>query len=175
MKPNGQKSFKNNKTGSHQCTRAVCSTFAEIHSTVAPWCIDALFGVRIPLKSLVQSQSVIQIPVRQSRVQSMFTQNAHGKLIPETFLYLSDTRNAWSFYYIWHSFGLEAFRNERLLLGPQAPSHKMQMVCFLSSVVNFRDCAVRPSYVTFEIAQYGPHTSLILYRQNGRRLPGLFV
>ena len=62
-----------------------------------------------------------------------------------------------------------------LLLGPQAPSHKMQMVCFLSSVVNFRDCAVRPSYVTFEIAQYGPHTSLILYRQNGRRLPGLFV
>ena len=53
-----------------------------------------------------------------------------------------------------------------------APSHKMQMVfvCFLLSsssssslVSNFRDCAVQPSYVT------------VLYRQNGRRLPGLFV
>ena len=31
-------------------------------------------------------------------------------------LYLShDTRNAWSFYYIWHSFGLLVFRNERIL------------------------------------------------------------
>ena len=34
-----------------------------------------------------------------------------------------------------------------LLLGPKAPSHKMQSVCFYlssSSVSNFRDCAVRP-------------------------------
>ena len=42
-------------TGSHQCTLAVCSTFAEIHSTLTPQCIDALFGVRIPFQSLIQS------------------------------------------------------------------------------------------------------------------------
>ena len=87
---------------------AVCSVFAGIHSTLTPQCIDALFGVRIPFQSLVQR--VIHIPVRQSRVQSMFTR------VSETFLYLScDTRNAWSFYYIWHSFGLQVFLNERLL------------------------------------------------------------
>ena len=53
-----------NKTGSHQCTRAVCSIVAGIRSTLTPRCIDALFGVRIPFQSLVQSP--IQIPVRQS-------------------------------------------------------------------------------------------------------------
>ena len=50
--------------------------------------------------------------------------------------------------------------------GRKAPSHKMQMVFLLpssSSVSNLRDCAVRPLYVT------------VLCRQNGRRLPGLFV
>ena len=46
---------KTNKTGSHQCTRAVCSTFTEIHSTLTPRCIDALFGIRIPFQSLAQS------------------------------------------------------------------------------------------------------------------------
>ena len=46
---------KINKTGSHQCTRAFCSIFAGIHSTLTPRCIDALFGVRIPFQSLVQS------------------------------------------------------------------------------------------------------------------------
>ena len=40
-----------NKTGSHQCTPAVCwNSFY----TETP-CIDALFGVRIPFQSLVQS------------------------------------------------------------------------------------------------------------------------
>ena len=39
-----------NKTGSHQRTRAVCSIFAEIHPTLTPRCIDALFGVRIHFK-----------------------------------------------------------------------------------------------------------------------------
>ena len=62
--------LKINKTNSHQCTRAVCSTFAEIHPTVTLWCIDALFGVSIPFQSLVQStegnpesRSPVQSPV----------------------------------------------------------------------------------------------------------------
>ena len=96
--------YKNtyNKTGSHQCTRAVCNTFAEINSTVTPWCIDALFGVRIPFQSLVQSPEGnpdSSPPVQRSSPCLHRPQNASGKLISETFLhvYLScDTRNAWS-------------------------------------------------------------------------------
>ena len=91
LKSSQNAQFSQNKIGSYQCTQAVCSTFAEIHSTLTPRCIDALFRVRIPFQSLVQRaiqipvrnpdsssqsrfQSAIQIPVRQSRVQSMFTQ-----------------------------------------------------------------------------------------------------
>ena len=51
-----------------------------------------------------------------------------------------------------------------------APSHKMQMFFFCRSF-----CRCRRRRRTFEIAQYGPYTSTVLYRQNGRRLPGLFV
>ena len=46
--------IQSNKTGSHQCTPAVCSTFTEIQSPVTPRCIDALFGV--PFQSLAQSR-----------------------------------------------------------------------------------------------------------------------
>ena len=50
-----KRNLKLNKTGSQQCTRAVCSTFTEIQSTVTPRCIDTLFRVRIPFQSLAQS------------------------------------------------------------------------------------------------------------------------
>ena len=64
---------KINKTGSHQCT-PVCSTFAEIHSTLTPQCIDALFGVIILFQSPVQSPE--GNPNSSPPVQSpfMFTQ-----------------------------------------------------------------------------------------------------
>ena len=74
-----------------------------------PRCIDALFRVRIPFQSLVQR--LIQIPVRQSKVQSMFTARL-------TYIYLSYdyTRNAWSFYILHLAlFRLVGLRNERLL------------------------------------------------------------
>ena len=44
------------------------------NSFYPPWCIGALFRVRIPFQCLVQR--VIQIPVRQSRVPFMFTQRS---------------------------------------------------------------------------------------------------
>ena len=69
-----------NKTGSHQCTRAICSIFAGIHSTLTPRCIDELFGARIPFQSPVQS--AIQIPVRQSRVQSILSGRSHLHGVP---------------------------------------------------------------------------------------------
>ena len=42
--------FTINKTGSHQCTRAVCSVFAGIRSTLTPRCIDALSGLEFHFK-----------------------------------------------------------------------------------------------------------------------------
>ena len=57
-----------NKTGSHQCTQAVCSTFAEIHSILTSRCIDALFGVRIPFQTLAPSPK--GIPDSSPPVQS---------------------------------------------------------------------------------------------------------
>ena len=64
----------------HQCTRAVCSTFAEIHCTVTPRCIDALFGVRMPFQSLAESPK--GNPDSSPPVQSpvMFTQVTVGHL-----------------------------------------------------------------------------------------------
>ena len=62
-------------------------------------CIDSLFGVRILFRSLVQR--LIQVRVCQSRDQSMIIQvtDARGKLISETYLYLSycDLWNCWDF------------------------------------------------------------------------------
>ena len=78
-----------NKTGSHQCTRAVCSIVAGIRSTLTPRCIDALFGV-----------SPEYNPDSSPPVQRLHrSQNARGKLISETYL-SCDTRNAWSFYLV---------------------------------------------------------------------------
>ena len=80
-----------NKTGSHQCTRAVWSTFAEIHST-HPSALMHYSGLEFNFKVLVQS------PEGKSRFQSASpeatqclhrSENARGKLIAETFLYLS--------------------------------------------------------------------------------------
>ena len=48
--------------------------------------------------------------------------------------------------------------------GWKAPSLKRQTFFF-----SLRRCP------TFEIAQYGPYYVTVLYRQNGGRLPGLFV
>ena len=66
-------SLRNNKTGSRQFTRAVWSTFAEIHST-HPGALMHYLGLEFHFKVKSRVQRAIQIPVRQSRVQSMFTQ-----------------------------------------------------------------------------------------------------
>ena len=59
---------KSNKTGSHQCTRAVCSTFAEIHSTVTPRCIDA---AQSP-KGNPDSSPPVQSPVMFTQVTVLY-------------------------------------------------------------------------------------------------------
>ena len=62
-----------NKTGSRQCTRAVWSTFAKIHST-HPGALMHYSRLEFHFKVKSRGQRAIQIPGRQSRVQSMFTQ-----------------------------------------------------------------------------------------------------
>ena len=85
--------------------------YIRIHSTLTPRCIDALFVVRIPFQSLVQSPegNPDSSPPVQSPVH-IYTghRTPVGNWYPKpTYIYLScDTRNGWSFYYIWHSFGL---------------------------------------------------------------------
>ena len=60
------------------------------------------------------------------------------------------------------------YRNS--LLGQKAPSLQMRSVClFICLFVCF--CMGR----AFEITQYSPYYLTVLYTQNGRRLPGLFV
>ena len=63
-----------------------------------------------------------------------------------------------------------------LLLGPKVPSLKMG---FVVVVVCLFVCLFVVVFlggrVAFEIAQYRSYYVTVLYTQNGRRLPGLFV
>ena len=79
-----------------------------LNSFYKPQCIDALFTVRIPFQSLVQSPDInpdpVQSPVHVHRPWEIDTQD-----LPIFILWLRSLKspeNAWSFYYIWHSFGL---------------------------------------------------------------------
>ena len=57
--------FIKDKTGSHQCTRAFCSTFAEIHSTLTPrGALMHYSGLEFHFKVYSKVQRKIQIPVR---------------------------------------------------------------------------------------------------------------
>ena len=92
----------------------VCSGRLEYicwNSFYSPRCINSLFGVRISFQS-PESRGKSRFQSARPESSPYLHRTSVGNWYPRpTYIYpmiaiSENTRNAWSFYYIWHSFGL---------------------------------------------------------------------